>query len=575
MKRRPEPLRVGPVLAARPQFSPESANAAPRERAKAVRVELPRGRTWLMHAAIASVFIAIAGQTVRLAASGEEETRLSRAEPIGQTYIRPDIVDRRGNLLATDVDAASLFADPAMVRNVDLTAERLAAAFPELKAAELRHHLADSARRFMWIKRGLTPIEAQRAHDLGLPGIGFRREPRRVYPAGHLTTHIVGHVDIDNRGIAGIEKHIDDIGEMDAATAPRRSSRAPVRLSIDLGVQNAIADTLADAMKQYKAEGASGVVLDVASGEVLAGVSLPNDDPEKFPRADEDDRRDRTMVGTFELGSIAKTLTLGLALDDLGASLTRIYDTREPLRFGRYTIAEQYPPGRPITLAEILIRSSNVGAGLIAMEAGVPRQRAFLDRLGLLEAMRTEAGPVAKPQIPERWGPLEGVTIAYGHGLAVAPLQFATAVAGLVNGGVKVRPTMLQQDSVPPGEARVVSPATSAALREALRRVVTDSHGTGRRAELEGYEIGGKTGTAEQPGRGGYKDKTVISSFLAVLPATAPRYVMLISLFEPEGTAETKGKITAGLNAAPTTARIIERIGPMLNLVPDRVAGAN
>lgn len=565
--KRPEPLRVGPALAARP--------GAPRDPGHAVRVELPRGRTWLMHVAISAVFVAIAGQTVRLAASGDPETRLARAEPLHQTFIRPDIVDRRGILLATDVDAASLFADPAMIRDADLTAERLAATFPELDAGDLRRRLADHTRRFEWIKRGLTPIEAQRAHDLGIPGLGFRREPRRVYPTRYLTSHIIGHVDPDNRGTAGIERHIDEIGEIDAAAAPRRSQRAPIRLSIDLGVQNAVADTLADAMKQYKAEGASGIVLDAASGEIIAAVSLPDQDPEKFPGADEDDRKDRVMGGTFELGSIAKTVTLGLALEDLGSSLNRIYDTREPLRFGRYTIAEQYPPGRPLTLAEILVRSSNVGAGLIAMEAGVPRQRAFLDRLGLLDHMRTEAGPVAKPQIPSHWGPLEGVTIAYGHGLAVAPLQFAAAAAGLVNGGIKIKPTMLRQDTVPAGEARVISPASSAALREALRRAVSDTQGTGRRAELEGYDIGGKTGTAEQPGKGGYKEKAVISSFFAVLPALAPRYVLLLSLFEPEGTAETKGKITAGLNAAPTTARLIQRIGPMLDLLPDRVAGAN
>ncbi|ODT29377.1 MAG: hypothetical protein ABS54_05025 [Hyphomicrobium sp. SCN 65-11] len=567
MKRRPEPLRVGPALAAR--------SGAPRASGHGAHIELPRERTWLMHAAIAAVFVAIAGQTVRLAASGETETRLARAEPLHQTYIRPDIVDRRGNLLATDVDAASLFADPAMVRDADLTAEKLVALFPELDAAELRRHLADSTRRFMWIKRGLTPIEAQRAHDLGIPGLGFRREPRRVYPTRYLTSHIIGHVDVDNRGISGIERHIDEIGETDAAAAPRRSQREPVRLSIDLGVQNAVADTLADAMKQYKAQGASGVILDAASGEIVASVSLPDQDPQKFPDADDDDRKDRVMAGVFELGSIAKTVTLGLALDDLGASLTRIYDTREPLRFGRYTIAEQYPPGRPLTLAEILVRSSNVGAGLIAMEAGVARQRAFLDRLGLLDTIRTEAGPVAKPLLPSHWGSLEGVTIAYGHGLAVAPLQFAAAAAGLVNGGIKVRPTVIRQDAVPSGEARVVSPATSAAIREALRQAVINQHGTGRRAELEGYEIGGKTGTAEQPGKGGYKEKTVISSFFAVLPASAPRYVLLLSLFEPQGTAETKGKITAGLNAAPMTARLIARIGPMLDLLPDRVAGAN
>ena len=566
MKRSPQPLRVGPALAPKP--------GAPLARVQVLRIPLPRARLWLMHAVLSCVFVAIAGQTLRLAASSAPETRLSRAEPLHQTYIRPDIVDRRGALIATDVNAASLFADPAIVRDADDTAERLAALFPDLNAKEIRHQLADKSRRFIWIKRGLTPIEAQQAHDLGIPGLAFRREPRRVYPTRYLTSHIAGQVDVDNRGISGIERHIDTIGAAEIAAAPTPSQNAPVRLSIDLGIQNAIADTLNSAMDTYKAHAAASVLMDVDSGELLAAVSLPDQDPARFKDAEEADRFDRVTGGVFELGSIAKIVTLGLALDELGATSTRFYDTREPLRIGRHTIAEQYPPNRPLTLADILIRSSNVGAGMIAMEAGVARQRAFLDRLGLLDTMRTEAGRVAPPLLPSNWGTLEGVTISYGHGLAVAPLQFAAVAASLVNGGIKVRPTFLMQDTVPPGEARVVSPAASAAIRDALRRVVVDTHGTGRRADIAGYEIGGKTGTAEQPGRGGYKSKTVISSFLAVMPASAPRYVLLVSLFEPQGVEETKGKITAGLNAAPTAARVVERIGPMLNLIPAKLAGA-
>ena len=566
MKRPPQPLRVGPALAPKP--------GAPHARAPARRIPLPRARLWFMHAVLSCVFVAIAGQTLRLAANNAPEVRLSRAEPLHQTYIRPDIVDRRGALIATDVNAASLFADPAIVRDADDTAERLVALFPDLNATEIRHQLADKSRRFIWIKRGLTPIEAQRAHDLGIPGLAFRREPRRVYPTRYLTSHIAGQVDVDNRGISGIERHIDTIGAAEIAAAPTPSQNAPVRLSIDLGIQNAVADTLNTAMETYKAHAAAGVLMDVDSGELLAAVSLPDQDPARFKDADEADRFDRVTGGVFELGSIAKIVTLGLAFDELGATPTRFYDTREPLRIGRHTIAEQHPPNRPLTLADILIRSSNVGAGIVAMEAGVARQRAFLDRLGLLDTMRTEAGRVAPPLLPSNWGPLEGVTISFGHGLAVAPLQFAAVAASLVNGGIKVRPTFLMQDTVPPGEARVVSPATSAAIRDALRRVVVDAHGTGRRADIAGYEIGGKTGTAEQPGRGGYKSRTVISSFLAVLPASAPRYVLLVSLFEPQGVEETKGKITAGLNAAPTAARVVERIGPMLNLLPAKLADA-
>lgn len=563
MKRAPQPLRVGPAMAPRHPAQhaqrPMSANLP--------RVPLPSARAWMMHAAIASVFLLIAGQTVRLAASGATETRLSRAEPIGHIYVRPDIVDRRGNLLATDIDAASLFADPAIIRDADDASEKLAALFPDLNARELRPVLADKSRRFAWIKRGLTPIEKQRAYDLGIPGLAFRREPRRVYPTRFLTHHLVGQVDVDNRGVAGIERHIDETGGADPATAPTTSQKPAVQLSIDLGVQNAISETLGHAMGQFEAQAAAGILMDVDSGEVIAAVSLPDHDPARFKDASNDDRFDRVASGVFELGSIAKIITLGLALDDLGATPTRVYDVRQPLRFGHHTIAEQYPPGRPITLSEILIRSSNVGAGMVAMEAGIPRHRAFLDRLGLLDTIRTEAGPIAKPLLP-KWGPLESVTISFGHGLAVAPLQFAAAAASLVNGGIKVRPTLIKQENVPHGEARVVSAETSAAIRDALRRTVTETQGTGRRADLAGYEIGGKTGTAEQPGPRGYQSKTVISSFLAVLPASAPRYVLLVSLFEPHGVEETKGKITAGLNAAPTAARVIARIGPMLDLIP-------
>ena len=568
MKRRPQPLRVGPAMAAKPVASRRRSAPTP-------HVALPPTRAWVMHAALAVIFLSIAGQTIRLATSSDApETRLSRAEPLHQSFIRPDIVDRRGNLLATDVEAASLFADPSLVYDADEAAERLAALFPDLDAPELRRQFADKSRRFVWVRRSLTPIEAQRAHDLGIPGLAFRREPRRVYPTRFLTGRLTGHVDVDNRGLSGIERHIDETGASEAAAGPTPSHKPPVRLSIDLGVQNAIADGLADAMGQFKAQAAAGLIMDVDSGELLAAVSLPDQDPSRFPGADDDDRIDRVMGGVFELGSIAKIVTLGLALDDLGASPTRFYDTREPLHFGRHTISELHPPSRPLTLAEILIRSSNVGAGIIAMEAGVARQRAFLDRLGLLDTMRTEAGRIAPPLLPTPWGALEGVTISYGHGLAVAPLQFAAAAASLVNGGIKIQPTLIKQDAPPPAETRVVSAQTSAAIREALRRVVSDTQGTGRRAEIAGYEIGGKTGTAEQPGRGGYQSKTVISSFLAVLPAKAPRYVMLISLFEPEGVAETKGKITAGYNAAPTAARIIERVGPMLDLLPARLADA-
>jgi cell division protein FtsI (penicillin-binding protein 3) len=231
-------------------------------------------------------------------------------------------------------------------------------------------------------------------------------------------------------------------------------------------------------------------------------------------------------------------------------------------------IKDLYPQGRPLTVREIFLHSSNVGAGMLALEIGAERQRAFLERFGLTEPMRTEAGPVALPQLPKNWGRIETITVAYGHGLAVAPIQFAAALATLVNGGFKVTPTLLSREGDAGERVRLVSAATSAGLREIMRLNVTNVQGTGRHAEAAGYRVGGKTGTAEMPGRGGYREKSVISSFAGAFPMDAPKYVVLVLLFEPQ-TGEGRGdKITAGLNAAPATARIVERIAPLLGILP-------
>ena len=313
-------------------------------------------------------------------------------------------------------------------------------------------------------------------------------------------------------------------------------------------------------------------MLEAGSGEVLAAVSLPEVDPSRPADWLDPARADRLAGGIYELGSIFKAMTIAMALEAGTASLDKLYDVRQPLTAGTYTIKDPYPQGRPLSVRDIFLHSSNVGAAMLALEAGPERQRAFLARLGLLEPMRTEAGPVAPPLLPKNWGKTETVTIGYGHGLAMAPLQFAAAVAALVNGGTRVAPTLLVRSDDGGERLRVVSAATSARLREIMRLNVTHPAGTGRRAEAEGYRVGGKTGTAEMPGRGGYQEKAVISSFIGAFPMDAPRYVVFVLLFQPQ-TGETGGDhITAGLNAAPATARIVERIAPLLGVLPRRVA---
>jgi cell division protein FtsI (penicillin-binding protein 3) len=527
-----------------------------------------RDRARLILCALLLAFMLIAGQLVRLALKAPPDVRLSLAEPMAKSWSRPDIIDRRGRLLATDVGTHSLYADPQLVQDTDEAIEKLTAALPALDAAELRKTLLDKSRRFAWVARGLTPRQAQQVHVLGLPGLALRTEPKRVYPLGRLTGHLLGTVNTDNRGIAGIERMLDDTNRAEAVQGPTRAAAEPVRLSLDVGVQHAVAEELKQACVRYSASAAAGVVLDADSGEILAAASLPEADPARPSDWLDGQRADRLAGGTFELGSIFKLMTLAMALEAGFADLDRVYDVREPLVVGPYVIKDPYPQGRPLSVREIFLHSSNVGAGMLALEAGAERQRIFLERLGLTEPARTEAGPMAAPQLPKHWGRIETITIGYGHGLAIAPLQFAAAVAALVNGGLKVTPTLLAGSADAGRQERVVSVATSAKLREVMRLNVTNAQGTGRYAEADGYRVGGKTGTAEMAGRGGYREKSVISSFAGAFPMDAPRFVVLVLLFEPQ-TGEGRGQhITAGVNAAPTTARVVERIAPLLGVLP-------
>src|SRR6185295_10266831 len=530
-----------------------------------------RQRTLLALAALIACFVAIAAQLLRLGLKAEADFHLNIAEPIGQSWSRPDIVDRHGQLLATDVATHSLYADPQWVLDIDEVAEKLTAALAGLDGTEVRRALADRGRRFAWIARGLTPRQAQRVHDLGLPGLAFRTELKRVYPLGALAGHVVGTVNVDNKGLVGLERWLDDMGKVEAVQGTDRSEKPALRLSLDVGVQHAVSEELHAAVARYSATGAAGLVLDLTSGEVLAAASLPGADPARPSDWLELRHADKLMSGTFELGSVFKTLTVAMALEAGVADLNSVYDVRRPLTIGANTITDLHPSGRPLSVREVFLHSSNVGAGLIALDLGAERQRQFLAKFGLIEPMRTEAGSIAPPQLPKHWGRIETVTVSYGHGIAVAPLQLAAAMAGVI-GGIKVTPTFLAQAS-PPG-TRLVSQATSAHIQEILRLNVTSAVGTGRRADAEGYRVGGKTGTAEMPGRGGYQAKAVISSFIGAFPMDAPNYLTLVMLFEPEPVAGIAPGITAGLNAAPTTARIVHRIAPVLGVLPRLIGRA-
>lgn len=535
--------------------------AAPRTVASA----LPESRSVLVLIGMLALFVALSGQLVWLAIKAQGTMRLAMSEPLVRTFARPDIIDRNGRLIATDLEAPSLYADPLLILDVDEVAEKLGSIFPDIDQVQLRTHLADRSRRFVWIRRGLSPRIAQRVHDLGLPGLGFRRELKRSYPLGSIAGHVVGTVNIDNRGLTGIEKFIDETVGVEAVLGVRPTANAPIQLSLDIGVQFALEDELARAVAHYTAAGAAGIVMAAGTGEIIAAASLPSIDPAVPAQTQDPARLDKTTAGTFELGSIFKLATIAAALDSGSVTADSVVDVRAPLRIGRHQIRDLHAAGRPLSVREIFVQSSNVGAARLALAAGPEAQRTFLDRLGLLRGGRFEAGVIAAPSLPARWGEIETATIAFGHGLAVAPMRFVAAAAGLLNGGVAVEPTVLRASPTTrvPG-ARLVSPATSAVLAGLMRRNVTSPTGTGRRAQVDGYGVGGKTGTAEIAVDGAYRGDLVLASFLAVFPSDHPEYVVLVTLDRPQPAPDTAGQITAGHNAAPTAGRIVARIGPLL-----------
>ncbi len=514
-------------------------------------------------------FLAVGAQVLTLGLTSRPHMSMAVSEPVATSFSRPDIIDRNGRLLATDVEAPSLFADPAIVIDRDEIVEKLKTVLPDLNQDDLRASLSDRTRRFVWIRRGLSPKVAQSIHNLGLPGLSFRKELRRAYPGGSLAGHVLGSVNVDNKGTAGIEKHIDDVIGVDAVNSATLSTRAPVRLSLDVGVQHALEDELDSAMRRYHTEGAAGLVLDIKTGEILASASLPRVDPARPSVAIDAAHADKITAGTFELGSVFKTMTVAMALDEGFATPSTLFDVREPLQAGRHTISDLHSAGRPLTVAEIFTHSSNVGAGMLALQAGPDRMRAFLQKFGILDGGKLESGAITQPQLPKRWERAELITVSYGHGLAVAPLQFATATASLLNGGTSITPTLLKYQSGSNAKAsRLVTRETSAAMARLFRLNVMDADGTGKRADVPGYRVGGKTGTAELADGGGYDKNAVLSSFIAAFPMDNPQFLTFVLMFEPKGSVETNGQRTASTNAAPVTARLIGRIANQLGVTP-------
>jgi cell division protein FtsI (penicillin-binding protein 3) len=533
------------------------------------------GRLLVMGAMFALAYGAIGVRMGALAGTVSEEPQSTVVgNPIfGQ---RADIVDRNGRILATNLDTHALYAHPRDMVDPEQTARELAAIFPELKVDQLVRDFTGT-RKFVWIRRQLSPEQMQQVHDIGSPGLVFGPREMRLYPNGAIAAHILGGASYGREGVAsaevigvaGVERKFDEYLRDPA------NEGAPLELSIDLTIQAAAEEVLAGGMSIMNAKGAASVLMDVHTGEIISMVSLPDFDPNKRPQVlltgDQSDSPlfNRAVQGVYELGSTFKIFAVAQAMELGLINPETMINTKGPLQWGKFRIRDFHDYGAQLSATDVIVQSSNIGTARIAMQIGAERQQEFLRSLGFMEATPVELqeAPSGAPLLPRNWSELSTMTISYGHGLSSSPLHLATAYSSLLNGGTRVYPTLLHRENRQTGP-RIVRAEISERSRDMLRQVV--SRGTASFGEVEGYEVGGKTGTADKPkenGGGYYKDK-VIATFASVFPANDPQYVLIVTFDEPSENSGSEPRRTAGWTAVPVAAEMIRRVAPLLGLRP-------
>ena len=562
------------------------ASRADRRREKqAARRKLLGDRAQLRLVLVSVVFLAcfaaLGGRMAILAGSEPAEPRISRGEE-AETLAsgRRAIVDRNGRLLAVDLPVHAIYAHPRELTaagvDPDWAARMLAQTIDGVDEDEQREKLS-RRKGLVWVKRPATPAERQKVHDLGIPGVHFGERETRVYPAGRMGAHILGGYKVEEEtvfhatlaGRSGVERALDE-----ELRDPHKAAE-PLALSLDLTVQTALTRIMDEALKRYRAKAGAAVLMDARNGEIISLVSLPDFDPNFRPDAKKVKKTrpmmNRAAEGVFELGSTFKLFLAAQALDQGVARLDTMVDTTGPIVMGGHKIRDFHRMPPRMSLRDVIIESSNTGTSRLALAIGADAQRVFLGQLGLLEPTSLEIAEsrLGAPLLPRNWGRLQTMTISYGHGLAATPLHLAAGYAAMVNGGYRVAPT-LRKNAAMPGEAdRVISTQTSVAMRELLRAIVAE--GTGRKANVPGYEVGGKTGTADKPKRGGYHRDKTIGTFASVFPTSNPKYVLIITLDEPVEYVNGKALRTAGWTAAPVTGVAIRHIAPLLGMRPKPV----
>lgn len=552
-------------------------NATKLEGERSSSLGLARGRLVLISGFFVMAYMVLAVRAFDLtviqgelghdrAESVSEISSAKKARGVADNALRADIVDRNGVLLATTLETASLYADPRYISDPQAAAQALVEIFPQLSFGDVLQKL-QSEKRFVWVKRGITPEEEYRVLEIGEPGLSFRRENKRIYPHGNLAAHMLGYVDIDGRGQAGIERSFNKyLGYGD-----------PLSMTLDVRLQHVLHREVSKTIEEFSALGGSGVIMDVTSGEILAGVSLPDFDPHKAGKAKSSAIFNGLTLGVYELGSVFKIFSTAALFETLNVPMSTTFDASEPIKHGRFTIRDYHAEDRILTVPEVFMYSSNIGSAMMGEAVGTEALRDFYRDLGLLDTLDFEIKEVTKPIVPNPWGEIHTLTASYGHGVATTPLQLTAAVSSIVNGGYAIKPTLVRSNKPQKAgsDVRVVSEETAHRMRQLLRLVVQE--GTGKNADVPGYNVGGKTGTAEKPGKTkkGYDRKRLISSFVGVFPIDAPKYAVFVVIDEPKGTKKSYGYATAGWTAAPAVSRVISSMVSVLGLQPtQKIASA-
>ncbi len=519
--------------------------------------EASRHRTRLAGLAIGLLFVLMAGRSGYLALSDAPSNAAARPMTASLQQ-RADIVDRNGELLATSVVSWSLWANPSLIWDGADVARQLAGVLPELNEADLSERLSDPKRKFVWVKRGLTPRQREQVAALGLEGLDFREEARRAYPRGVLAGQVLGYTNVDGEGIAGVELAYD---------SALQGGAEPVRLALDIGAQAALEAELATAAMDYDMIGGAAILMDTRTGAIRGMASWPPFDPNRASDTPADDpaRTNRAIGAVYELGSIFKPLTIAAALDVGAIKPEDRFAVGQPLLIQGRRITDTHWFAREADVWKILSESSNIGTVQVNYALGSQRQQQFLELAGLTRRAPVGLPGSAAPLIPARMDEVTAATVSYGQGISVTPMAFLVAFSAFGNDGVMAPPVLLEDEAAPEGEpVRLFSKETAHLVTEMMRQTVVN--GTARRADVPGYRVAGKTGTAEKPIPGGYAKDRNVASFAAVFPADSPQYALIVTLDEPKAIED--GTMTAAVNAAPVAGRIIERVAPLLEVDP-------